>query len=140
MSKNSGGDFGPINAIGILTMIGGIPVLAGFGIFMYRVAEQVDKEIIQSAINVCGIGTVSLGTIIALIFALIVERRKSAMMPPEPPPRVYRELPPQYANAGHMLPPPPSMPALDVAPDKRGTWSAMGAERELADQYTEEAW
>ena len=148
MSK-SGGDFGPINALGLLAMIAGSALLAGVGIFSYRIAEIVDKELIQQALNICGVTTIAIVSIAVMSLLLVsVARRngRDAAPPtnyypsiPTSPMGRYNEVPPQLLQ-GSQLPPPPSMPMLDIPETDRGHVDLAGADRRYADGMREDTW
>lgn len=145
MSK-SGGDFGPINALGIGMMLALLPALMGVGILAYKVGQVIDREIVQQFINICGIGTVAIAAILGLIFLLMVERRRPRDYPPPPPPigAGWDTIPPQYMAQMEGTPfrnlPPQQAPFIDISPDDRGTVHLAGVDRQLADTYKGDDW
>ena len=140
MSK-SGGDFGPINALGIGIMLALLPALLGGGILAYKVGQVIDREIVQQLLNICGVATVATVTIIGLIFVLMVERRRSIRDYPAAssavPGNQWDVIPPHYMT-GPPLNGLPQAPTIDVSPENRGTVHTTGVDRQLADSFKEE--
>lgn len=145
MSKGSGGDFGPLNALGMVMAIGGVALLGGLGVLAYQIGGLMTKEIIQQAMNICGIATIAIFAIVVFGFIILVQLRGNrGGYGIQPPAQNYDPqisyVPPHLLTGQPLPPPPPHGYMLDTPEDERGHIELASADRQFANKMREDQW